>query len=79
MSAEEGRGPQFISGCDRLARIRAGSKLMTAYELGHNMKWDPGRLARWTCSVCGRAVINCDGNVYGSALTNPCNGVTGNA
>lgn len=45
--------------------------------LGHNMISDPpdtltGQLDRWSCNKCGRAVLSCNGNVYGSAMSMPC-------
>jgi hypothetical protein len=50
--------------------------LRKAADLGHDVEWDPGRQPRWTCRRrgCGRAVVNCDANVYGSATTEACRG-----
>jgi hypothetical protein len=39
----------------------------------HNMVHDPGRYDRYTCAVCGRAVVRSDnGFWYGSALDKDC-------
>lgn len=47
-----------------------------AQGLGHDFEWDPSGtgVPRWTCRrrTCGRAVINYDGNVYGSATEHEC-------
>lgn len=48
-----------------------------ASKMGHDLAWDPpenvlSRAWRWTCTVCGHAVIDYQDNIYGSALTNHC-------
>jgi hypothetical protein len=48
-----------------------------AKSLGHDMEHDPpanelSRVARYTCSKCGRAVLANGGTVYGSALEVEC-------
>lgn len=46
--------------------------------LGHTMISDPphelSRAWRWSCNKCGRAVLSCNGNVYGSAMEKDCDG-----
>jgi hypothetical protein len=46
--------------------------------LGHQLEWDPPAaltsMRRWTCLVCGDAVLaRPDGTVYGAASEHPCN------
>lgn len=47
---------------------------------GHSVVDDapgaPSKVQRWTCDRCGRAVLRALGNVYGSAMTDLCTGVT---
>lgn len=42
----------------------------------HTLEWDPPAALtaakRWTCTACGYAVLDYDGNIYGSAVINPC-------
>lgn len=45
-----------------------------AEEMGHAVEWDPGRHARWTCTKCGNAVLRVGVNIYGSAVTERCEG-----
>lgn len=39
---------------------------------GHTPVYDGGRVERWTCTTCGRAVLRYGFNIYGSATTEPC-------
>jgi hypothetical protein len=47
-----------------------------AEQLGHTVEWDPphalSSASRWTCTVCGAAVLSCRGNVYGTAIEKTC-------
>jgi hypothetical protein len=47
-----------------------------ATELGHTVEWDPpaalSAARRWTCTACGSAVIDYNGNIYGSATEITC-------
>lgn len=49
-----------------------------AAAFGHTLADDapfgPTRVLRWTCTSCGRAVLNNGGHYYGSALTYSCSG-----
>lgn len=42
----------------------------------HQLAWDPPAAItaalRWTCTVCGHAVLDYAGTVYGSAVDSPC-------
>jgi hypothetical protein len=48
----------------------------TATELGHTVECDGIGIRRYTCTVCGRALLMPETIVYGSALTEPCTGRT---
>lgn len=42
---------------------------------GHKLEFDPpfaSAALRWTCTVCGRAVIQYGSNIYGSAVESDC-------
>lgn len=47
-----------------------------AAALGHNVEWDPPAAitatARWTCTVCGEAVLQREDRVYGEAIEKTC-------
>lgn len=45
-----------------------------AEEMGHSMYADHGTQRRWTCRTCGNAVLVVGCNIYGSAVSERCNG-----
>lgn len=52
------------------------SPVERAQALGHQVEDDaPGgvsRVQRWTCTVCGDAVLSYNGNIYGGAVERTC-------
>ncbi|QKW15414.1 hypothetical protein [Verrucosispora sp. NA02020] len=39
---------------------------------GHTVRDDTTGTERYTCTACGRAVLRCGANIYGSAITEDC-------
>jgi hypothetical protein len=43
-----------------------------AEEQGHKVEYDGVTQERYTCTVCGKAVLRVGCNIYGRAATEPC-------